>query len=154
HQERRRVVGVTRRVARGTAAAILAVLTATGTGTGAGINTAYIERLNATFRAAAAPLARRGRAIARTTATLQAEMFLVGCASNFCWEHESRRRAAPAGSRSKWRGRTPAMAAGLTDHRWTMRELLSYQVPPPRRVAPKRRGRPNKLKQAEKSVAA
>ena len=152
HQERRRVVGVTRRVARGTAAAILAVLTATGTGTG--INTAYIERLNATFRAAAAPLARRGRAIARTTATLQAEMFLVGCAYNFCWEHESLRRAAPAGSRSKWRGRTPAMAAGLTDHRWTMRELLSYQVPPPRRVAPKRRGRPNKLKQAEKSVAA
>jgi transposase-like protein len=152
HQEKRRVVGVTRRVVRGTAAAILAVLTATGTGTG--INTAYIERLNATFRAAAAPLTRRGRAIARTTEALQAEMFLVGCAYNFCWEHESLRQAASAGARSKWRGRTPAMAAGLTDHRWTMQELLSYQIPPPPWVAPKRRGRPPKLHQPEKRGAA
>ena len=44
---RRRVVGVERRVVRGTAEAIAAVLAATGSGTG--INTAYIERLNATF---------------------------------------------------------------------------------------------------------
>jgi hypothetical protein len=60
-------------VIQGTAEAILAVLLATGTGTG--INTAYIERLNASFRAASARLTRRGRAIARTEATLQAEMF-------------------------------------------------------------------------------
>ena len=152
HYAKRRVVGVTRRVVRGTAAAILAVLTATGTGTG--INTAYIERLNATFRAAAAPLTRRGRAIARTEEALQAEMFLVGCAYNFCWEHESLRQAASAGACSQWRGRTPAMAAGLTDHRWTMQELLSYQVPPSPWVAPKRRGRPPKLYKSEKRPAA
>jgi len=152
HQEKRRVVGVTRRVVRGTAAAILAVLTATGTGTG--INTAYIERLNATFRAAAAPLTRRGRAIARTEEALEPEMFLVGCAYNFCWEQRSLRRAAPAGVSPKWQGRTPAMAAGLTDHRWTMRELLSYQVPPPPWVAPKRRGRPPKRNQPEMPAAA
>src|SRR5512135_3250495 len=72
---------------RGTAGAIAAVLLATGTGTM--INTAYIERLNATFRAASTPLTRRGRAIARTETTLQAGMFLVGCAYNFCWEHET-----------------------------------------------------------------
>ncbi len=82
HQEKRRVVGVTRRVVLGTAAAIAAVLLATGTGTG--INTAYIERLNATFRAAMTPLVRRGRALARTEGALQAGMFLVGCAYNFC----------------------------------------------------------------------
>jgi len=41
-------------------------------------------------------------------------------------------------------GRTPAMAAGLTDRRWTMQELLSHRVPPPLRVAPKRWGRPPK----------
>jgi transposase-like protein len=152
HREQRRVVGVTRRVIRGTAAAILAVLTATGTGTG--INTAYIERLNATFRAAAAPLTRRGRAIARTEQALQAEMFLVGCAYNFCWEHESLRQAAAEGAGRKWRERTPAMAAGLTDHRWTMRELLSYQVPLPPWVAPKRRGRPPKPKQQDMPAAA
>jgi transposase-like protein len=153
HQVQRRVVSVTRRVIRGTAAAITAVLLATGTGTG--INTAYIERLNATFRGAMTPLVRRGRALARTEETLSAGMFLVGCAYNFCWEHESLRQKAPAGGGRKWQGRTPAMAAGLTDHRWTMQELLSHRVPPPLWVAPKRRGRPPKPKEpSEKAVAA
>src|SRR3954464_15169532 len=50
HRAGRRLVGVTRRVVRGSAGAIAAVLAATGTGTG--INTAYTERLNETFRAA------------------------------------------------------------------------------------------------------
>jgi hypothetical protein len=63
HHAGRRLVSITRRVVRGTTAAITAVLQATGTGTG--INTAYIERLNATFRGALSPLARRSRAIAR-----------------------------------------------------------------------------------------
>ena len=141
----RRVVSVERRVVRGTAEAIAAVLAATGGGTG--INTAYIERLNATFRASLAPLVRRGRAIAHTEALLTAGMWLVGCAYNFCWLHESLRLAAPAGAPWKWQERTPAMAAGLTDHRWTMRELLRYQVPLPPWVAPKRRGRPPKRAQ-------
>ena len=152
HRSRRSVVGVTRRVVRGTAGAIAAVLPATGTGTM--INTAYIERLNATFRAASTPLTRRGRAIARTETTLEAGMFLVGCAYNFCWEHESLRQAAAEGAGRKWQERTPAMAAGLTDHRWTMRELLSYQVPLSPWVAPKRRGRPPKQIQPEMPAAA
>jgi transposase-like protein len=152
HQAQRRVVGVTRRVVRGTVAAITAVLLATGTGTG--INTAYIERLNATFRGAMTPLVRRGRALARTEGTLTAGMFLVGCAYNFCWEHESLRLETEKGGGRKWHGRTPAMAAGLTDHRWTMPELLSHRVPPPLWVAPKRRGRPPKPKdQPEITVA-
>lgn len=138
----RRVVSVERRVVRGTEAAISAVLAATHSGTG--INTAYIERLNATFRASLAPLVRRGRAIAHTEAALTAGMWLVGCAYNFCWLHQSLRVAAPAGAPWKWQERTPAMAAGLTEHRWTMRELLCYQVPLPAWVAPKRRGRPPK----------
>src|SRR3954452_10270437 len=129
HQVQRRVVSVTRRVIRGTAEAITAVPLATGTGTG--INTAYIERLNATFRGAMTPLVRRGRALARTEETLSAGMFLVGCAYNFCWEHESLRLGAGEAGGRKWQGRTPAMAAGLTDHRWTMQELLSHRVPPP-----------------------
>jgi hypothetical protein len=139
---RRRVVSVERRVIRGTEEAIATVLAATHTGTG--INTAYIERLNATFRASLAPLVRRGRAIAHTEAVLTAGMWLVGCAYNFCWLHESLRIAAPAGACWKWQERTPAMAAGLTNHRWTMRELIRYQVPLPAWVAPKRRGRPPK----------
>jgi transposase-like protein len=140
------VVGVTRRVVRGTAAAVTAVLRATGTGTG--INTAYIERLNATFRGAMSPLARRGRAIARGAGALTAGMYLVGCAYNYCWAHDSLRVAAPPGEPLKWRERTPAMAAGLTDHPWTMREWLSHPIPLPPWVAPKRRGRPPKRSQA------
>jgi transposase-like protein len=139
---KRRVVSVERRVVRGTEAAIAAVLAATRSGTG--INTAYIERLNATFRASLAPLVRRGRALAHTERMLTAGMWLVGCAYNFCWLHESLRVRAPAGACWKWQARTPAMAAELTGHRWTMHELLRYQVPLPPWVAPKRRGRPPK----------
>ena len=68
----RRVVNVERRVVQGTAEAIAAVLAATDGGTG--IKTAYIERLNATFRASLAPLVRQGRAIAHTEAVLSAGM--------------------------------------------------------------------------------
>jgi hypothetical protein len=117
----------------------LAVLLSTGTGTG--INTAYLERLSATFRGAMTPLERRGRALARTEGTLTTGMFLVGCASNFCWNHESPRLAVGGAGGRKWQGRTRAMAAGLTDHQWTMQKLLSHQVPPRLWVPPKRRGR-------------
>ncbi len=142
HSAKRHVVGVTRRVVHGTLAGIEAVLTATATGTV--INTAYIERLNATFRAHLAPLARRGRAIARTEAALSAGMWLVGTAYNFCWPHDSLRRLAAPGAPRKWHERTPAMAAGLADQPWTIGELLRFQVPLPRWVPPKRRGRPPK----------
>ena len=146
HHASRHLVGITRRVVRGTAEAITAVLQATGTGTG--INTAYIERLNATFRGASSPLTRRGRAIARSAAALTAGMYLVGYAYNFCWVHDSLRVAAGTGHGRKWRERTPAMAAGLTDHRWTIREWLSHPIPLPPRVLPKRRGRPPERFQA------
>jgi hypothetical protein len=142
HSAKRHVVGVTRRVVRGTLDGIEAVLTATATGTV--INTAYIERLNATFRAHLAPLTRRGRAIARTEAALVAGMWLIGTAYNFCWPHDSLRQLAPDYAPRKWRLRTPAMAAGLTDRCWTLDELLHFQVPLPRWVPPRRRGRPPK----------
>ena len=73
---RRRVVSVERRVGRGSRKASAAVLAATESGTG--INTASIERLNATFRASLTLLVRRGRAIAHTEALLTAGMWLVG----------------------------------------------------------------------------
>jgi len=152
HHSGRRLVSVTRRVVLGTAQAIAAVLTATGTGTG--INTAYIERLNATFRATLSPLVRRGRALVGGAEALAGGMYLVGCAYNFCWEHDSLRMTAAPGERLKWRARTPAMAAGLTDHRWTMRELLSYPIRLPPWVAPKRRGRPPKRLRALGAVSS
>jgi hypothetical protein len=136
---KRRVVGVVHRVVQGTAQAMAEVLSKTRTGTV--INTAYIERLNATFRSALAPLVRRGRAIAHLETTLTAGMYWVGCADNFCWCHGSLRLPAAQGSARLWSERTPAMAAGLTDHPWTMAELLRYQVPLPPWVPPKRQRR-------------
>lgn len=139
---KRRVVSVARRVVVGTVEAIARALAASRGGKD--INTSYIERLNATFRAALVPLVRRGRAIAHKEAVLTAGMYLVGCAYNFVWPHESLRLPSLEGSSRKWQERTPAMAAGLADHPWTMLELLSYQIPLPAWVAPKRRGRPPK----------
>ena len=81
------------------------------------INTAYIERLNATFRERLASLTRRGRALARRTLTLQHGMYLIGTVYNFCTPHASLAHASG--------GTTPAMAAGITDHCWTVQELLS-----------------------------
>ncbi|HVC35227.1 MAG TPA: hypothetical protein VNL16_17065, partial [Chloroflexota bacterium] len=82
------------------------------------------------------------RAIAHTDAVLTAGMYRVGCADTFCWVHASLRQLAPPGAGLTWQDRTPPMAAGLTDHPWTMSDLLPYQVPLPLWVAPKRRGRP------------
>ena len=108
------------------------------------INTAYIERLNGTFRQRLSHLARRTRHLARQTETLVAGMYIVGCAYNFCDPHQSLRVRISVGSRGfRWVQRTPAIAAGLTDHIWSMHELWSFRVPPPHRTPPKRRGRPS-----------
>jgi hypothetical protein len=118
----RHLVAVTHRVVIGTLAAVQQVLCATGTGTQ--INTASIERRNATFRACLAPLARRSRCVLHRPQLLTAAMYLVGMAYNYCWPQESLRLPAPPAV-GPGRERTPAMAAGLTDHGWTLRELLS-----------------------------
>jgi transposase-like protein len=136
---RRRVIGVVRRVVRGTEEAVGERLRSIQGATTAVINTAYIERLQATFRSRLAPLVRRTRAAARQRATLEAGMWLVGTVYNFCRVHCSLRLAGNgAGLRQRWVERTPAQAAGLTDHRWSVHELLTFSVPP---TPPKRRGR-------------
>ena len=112
------------------------------------INTAYIERLNATFRQRVSALGRRTRHLARQTETLTAGMYIVGCVYNLCQNHKSLRLRLWVGSQGfRWVQRTPAMAAGLTDHQWSMKELWSYRVPPPPWTPPKRRGRPSKALQ-------
>jgi transposase-like protein len=131
--ERRRVVETDRRIIDGTPARV-ETLRRRSQGDGV-INTAYIERLNATFRERLAPLARRSRALVRRTLTLQHGMYLIGTVYNFCTPHAS---LAHAG-----RGTTPAMAAGITAHCWSVRELLSCHVPPPRWTPPTPRGRPS-----------
>jgi transposase-like protein/IS1 family transposase len=129
----RHIVKVERRIVDGTPARV-ETLRRRSQGNGV-INTAYIERLNATFRERLAALTRRGRALARCTRTLQQGMYLIGTVYNFCTPHTSLTHAGGT--------TTPAMAAGITDHCWSVHELLSYHVPPPRWTPPTQRGRPS-----------
>lgn len=136
--QRRRVVGVVRRLAHGTLP--LAQTLIAQTQGGGVLNTAYIERLNATFRARLAVLVRRTRGAARREVRLQAGMYLIGTVYNFCTYHASLTQQAQG-------RRTPAMAAGITDHCWSVAELLRQPVPPPRWQPPKRRGRRSRVLQ-------
>jgi transposase-like protein len=143
----RRVTGVEHRVVRGTAKTVAAALARTQGRPTAVINTAYIERLNATFRARIASLTRRTRAGVHQVGTLDAGMWLVGTVYNFCRPHCSlrQRRATPTTAR-RWIERTPAQAANLTAHHWSVHQLLLYPVPG---VGIKRRGqRPQWLREA------
>jgi transposase-like protein len=108
------------------------------------INTAFIERLNATFRQRINFLTRRTRTLAQRTESLVAGMYIVGCFYNFCDYHHSLRLKLSVGSFGhRWVHRTPAIAAGLTDHQWRPLELFNFKVPPPHWQLPKQRGRPS-----------
>jgi len=119
----RRLKEVVRRVLWGSTEQVNEQLHETGTGTQ--INTSYIERLNATFRAAMTALTRRGRRLAHRDEALERGMYLCGCVYNFCSPHRSLRLRRQHGTR--WLPRTPAMAAGWTDHAWSIRELLEFR---------------------------
>src|SRR5919202_1326971 len=131
----KRVVGVRRRLVQGTSATARRLMAKTP---GCVVlNTAYIERLNGTLRARLAPLARRTHHLVHRKEVLHAGMYLVGALYNFCTVHGSLRLASG-------QQQTPAMAAGLTDHCWSVGELLWHRVPPPRWQPPKQRGRRSK----------
>jgi hypothetical protein len=135
--QRKRVVEVVREIVCGAQAQVICRVIGTQRSVRALINTAYIERLNATFRERLAPLVRRTRAGVHRRCTLEAGMWLVGACYNLVWVHSS-----------LGEGRTPAMAASLTEHRWSMEELLTFPTPPAK--LPRWRGRkPRWLLEAE-----
>jgi transposase-like protein len=137
------VLTVDRRIVQGSQAMVEGLIKATQNGKGV-INTAFIERLNATFRLRFNNLVRRTRTLARRPETLMAGMFITGCFYNFCDYHHGLRLKLSVGSFDHhWVQRTPAIAAKLTDHRWTYAELFAFKVPPPRWSPPVQRGRPS-----------
>jgi len=123
HTKKKRVVKVTRKVTRGTLAKAQELLTMVKGCTA--FNTAFIERLNGTFRQRLASLTRKCRHAAAPLETLEQGMYLIGCTYNFCFPHHSLSKPIHFGGCC-----TPAMAAGLTDHVWSISELLKYKIAP------------------------
>ena len=101
------------------------------------INTAFIERLNLSMRQHVAAVGRRVTTLCKGKDGLRQQLVLYHVYYNFCLPNASLRQPVPqpvpthgTGSATQWRPCTPAMAAELTDHVWTLREVLLYQVPP------------------------
>jgi IS1 family transposase len=92
------------------------------------ISTTLLERLNLTFRQALAPLVRKTLSFSKERTHLEQQTHFFHGFYNFARPHMSLREqltdTAPR-FEQKWRPRTPAMAAGITDHVWTFKELLT-----------------------------
>jgi IS1 family transposase len=130
---RRRLVRVRPRVVFGTLEAVEQVLAACGWQ----IQTAFVERLNLDLRHRVAAVGRRVTTLCKGEDGVRHQLGLFQAYHNLCLPHASLRvpLAAPVptngtGSATQWQPRTPAMAAGLTDHVWTLREVLLFRVPP------------------------
>jgi IS1 family transposase/transposase-like protein len=130
---RKRIVGVKQRVIVGPAATVESILAKRGWK----INTSLIERLNLDFRQHVAAIGRRVNTLCKHEAGLRQQLALFHTYHNFVLPHASLRVPLPeleviseTGSIKRWQPRTPAMAAGLTNHVWSLREVLMYRVPP------------------------
>jgi len=130
---RRRLVDVTHRVVFGTLEAVNQVLVPLGWQ----INTSLVERLNLSLRQHVAAIGRRVNTLCKGEAGLRQQLVLYHVYYNFVLPHASLRQplAEPLathgqGSAKVWQPCTPAMAAGLTDHVWSLREVLMCRVPP------------------------
>jgi len=101
------------------------------------INTAFVERLNLDIRQRVAAVGRRVNTLCQGEDGVRQQLAVYQVYYNFCLPHASLRRPLlvpeptnGAGSAKVWRPCTPAMAAGLTDHVWTLQEVLLYRVAP------------------------
>jgi IS1 family transposase/transposase-like protein len=128
---RRRLVGVQHRVIFGAVQTIESVLAKRGWK----INTSFVERLNLDFRQHVAAIGRRVNTLCKHEAGLRQQLALFHVYHNFVLPHTSLRLPLPdmiqgTASVKRWQQRTPAMAAGLTDRVWRLREVLMCRVPP------------------------
>jgi hypothetical protein len=135
---RRRLVDVKHRVVFGSPEAVNHILAPLGWH----INTAFVERINLTLRQPVAAVGRRVSTLCKGENGLRQQLAVFHCYDNFCLPHMSLRQPLPQpeptnGTRSAkpWRPCTPAMAVRLTDHVWTLREVLMFRVPPLRQPA-------------------
>jgi IS1 family transposase len=115
-----RVVKVAVRVVFGTIAAVAAALGMSGVSKA--INTAFVERQNATDRHRNARKARKTYRFSKDWRFHEAVTYLTLYVYNFCWPV---RTLSVKNDRGHRRARSPAMAAGLADHVWSMAEWFS-----------------------------
>jgi len=102
------------------------------------VNTYGVERNHLTVRQHSRRLGRKVNAFSKKRVYLKYQLALAFAYYHFCRPHRGlRQKLVPPiptknghGSPKKWRPMTPAMAAGLADHVWTIDELLSFRVPP------------------------
>jgi IS1 family transposase len=130
---RRRLVRVSHRVVFGTLATVHEVLANHGWQ----INTSFVERLNLDLRQRVAAVGRRVNTLCQGEDGLRQQLVVFQTYHNFVLPHASLRQPLlvpeatnGSGSAKRWRPCTPAMAAGITEHVWTLREVLLFRVPP------------------------
>jgi IS1 family transposase len=119
-REKGRVVSIATRVVFGTMAAVLAALGLSKASRA--INTAFVERQNATDRHRNARKARKTYRFSKDWRFHEAVTYLTLYTYNFCWPV---RTLAVTDDRGHGQPRSPAMAAGLADHLWSMSEWFS-----------------------------
>jgi len=135
-REQGRVVEVTTRIVYGTTEQVEAALRASPVSHT--INTYGVERNNLTIRQHSRRMGRKVNAFSKDLDYLEHQLTLAFAYYHFVIPHRGLRQRLShplltkgrKGSYKKWKPVTPAMAAGLTDHVWTMDELLSFRVPP------------------------
>jgi hypothetical protein len=130
---RRRIVRVTHRVVFGTQLASEQVLARWGWT----ITTSFVERLNLDIRQRVAAIGRRVSTLCQGEAGWRDQLALFQVYHNFVLPHASLRQPLlipdPTNGRGSvrvWWPCTPAMAAGVTDQVWSLKEVLFYRVPP------------------------
>ncbi len=98
-----------------------------GADSGGCINTSYIERINLTIRNSLARFIRKGMNYSKSAMMHSRAIDFFQAWYNFVKPHKSLRSNINCGNK-RWLQRTPAMAQKLTDHIWTLKELLTFRV--------------------------
>lgn len=132
--EHGRITSIERRVVFGTMKKVKEKLGEAGCYTT--ISTAHVERDNLTSRQTSSRLVRDALSFSKEMEALRYHTALDDISYNFSKYHGSLRvkldspqqTRGEKGTPKKWIQRTPAMAAGITDHRWSLAELMTYPV--------------------------
>jgi hypothetical protein len=93
------------------------------------INTSFVERQNLNFRQGNGRCQRKTLKFSKIKEMFILQLWIYLGYYHFVRPHWSLRLRCWEGQR-KWEQRTPLIAAGITDHCWSFRELITYVIPP------------------------